>query len=85
MGRSQLPLGADGIQQIKKLAPLIASLELDAIYTSPLRRAVQSAKVVAQGTKLPICKSEGLNEIAYGEWAGRYFEDLIDDELLALG
>ena len=22
-----------------------------------------------------------MNEIAYGEWAGRYFEDLIDDEL----
>ena len=26
MGRSQVPLGADGIQQIKKLAPLIATL-----------------------------------------------------------
>ena len=42
---------------------------------------MQTAKVVAAGTKLTICKSEGLNEIAYGEWAGRYFEDLIDDEL----
>ncbi len=81
MGRSQVPLGADGIEQIKKLAPLIATLELDAIYTSPLRRAVQTAKLIAAGTKLPICKSEGLNEIAYREWTGRYFEDLIDDEL----
>lgn len=81
MGRTQVPLGADGVQQIQKIAPLVATLELDAIYTSPLRRAVQTAKVVAAETKLPICKSEGLNEIAYGEWAGRYFEDLIDDEL----
>ena len=81
MGRTQVPLGADGVQQIQKIAPLLATLELDGIYTSPLRRAVQTAKVVAAETKLPICKSEGLNEIAYGEWAGRYFEDLIDDEL----
>ena len=81
MGRTQVPLGADGIQQIQKIAPLVATLELDGIYTSPLRRAVQTAKVVAAETKLPIRKNEGLNEIAYGEWAGRYFEDLIDDEL----
>lgn len=81
MGRTQVPLGTDGVQQIQKIAPLVATLEPDAIYTSPLRRAVQTAKVVAAETKLPICKSEGLNEIAYGEWAGRYFEDLIDDEL----
>jgi broad specificity phosphatase PhoE len=81
MGRTQVPLGADGIQQIEKIAPLVATLELDGIYTSPLRRAVQTARLVAVGTNLPIRKSEGLNEIAYGEWAGRYFEDMIDDEL----
>jgi broad specificity phosphatase PhoE len=81
MGRTQVPLGADGVQQIQKIAPLVAALELDAIYTSPLRRAVQTAKVVAAGTKLPVCKSEGLNEIAFGDWAGRYFDELIDNEL----
>jgi broad specificity phosphatase PhoE len=81
MGRSQVPLGADGIQQIEKVAPLVAALELDGIYTSPLRRALQTAKLVAQGTNLPITKSEGLNEIAFGDWTGRHFDDLIDDEL----
>ena len=81
MGRTHVPLGADGVQQIQKIAPLVATLALDGIYTSPLRRAVQTAKLVAAETKLPICKSEGLNEIAYGGWSGRYFEDLIDDEL----
>ena len=80
MGRSQVPLGADGIQQIEKIAPLIATLELDAIYTSPLRRAVQTAKLVAAGTKLSICKCEGLNEIAFGEWTGQHFDE-IDNEL----
>src|SRR5687768_7079587 len=81
MGRTKVPLGADGIQQIQKIAPLVATLELDGIYTSPLRRAVQTAKVVAAGTNLPICESEGLNEIAFGDWTGRHFDDLIDDEL----
>jgi broad specificity phosphatase PhoE len=81
MGRTQVPLDADGIQQIQKIAPLVASLELDGIYTSPLRRAVQTAKFAAEGTNLPICKSEGLNEIAFGDWTGRHFDDLIDQEL----
>ena len=81
MGRTQVPLGADGIQQIQKIAPLIATLDLDGIYTSPLRRAVQTAKLVAAGTKLPISKSEGLNEIAFGEWTGQHFDELIDNEL----
>jgi broad specificity phosphatase PhoE len=81
MGRTQVPLDADGIKQIQKIAPLVATLELDGIYTSPLRRAVQTARVVAEGTNLPICKSEGLNEIAFGEWAGRHFDDLIDEAL----
>ena len=81
MGRTQVPLGADGVQQIQKIAPLVATLEPDAIYTSPLRRAVQTAKLVAAGTNLPICKCEGLNEIAFGDWTGRHFDDLIDNEL----
>ncbi|HEX6176345.1 MAG TPA: histidine phosphatase family protein [Candidatus Binatia bacterium] len=81
MGRTQVPLGADGIQQIQKIAPLIATLDLNGIYTSPLRRAVQTTKLVATGTKLPICKSEGLNEIAFGEWTGQHFDELIDNEL----
>ena len=37
MGRSQVPLGVYGIQQIKKIAPLVATLELDGTYTSLLR------------------------------------------------
>ena len=81
MGRTQVPLGADGIQQIQKIAPLIATLDLNGIYTSPLRRAVQTTKLVATATKLPICKSEGLNEIAFGEWTGQHFDELIDNEL----
>jgi broad specificity phosphatase PhoE len=81
MGRTQVPLDADGIKQIQKIAPLVAPLELDGIYTSPLRRAVQTARVVAEGTNLPIRKSEGLNEIAFGDWAGRYFDDLVHDAL----
>jgi broad specificity phosphatase PhoE len=57
-GTAQVPLDADGIKQIQKIAPLIAPLELDGIYTSPLRRAVQNARVVADGTNLPIRKAK---------------------------
>ena len=81
MGRTQVPLDANGIQQIQKIAPLVATLELDGIYTSPLRRAVQTARLAAEETNLPIRKSEGLNEIAFGDWTGRHFDDLIDEAL----
>jgi broad specificity phosphatase PhoE len=42
-----------------------------AIYTSPLRRAAETAEAIAAGLGLPLIPEPGLCEMRLGEWEGR--------------
>lgn len=49
-GRSvDLPLNPTGIKQAQALRDQIKTIKFDAIYTSPLKRAVETATIVAAG------------------------------------
>ena len=48
MGRSQESLSTEGRWQARELARRLQEQELDAIYCSPLRRARETADIVAQ-------------------------------------
>ena len=48
----------------------------DAIYTSPLARAQQTADRLVRLTGVPAVVEEGLAEIAYGEWEGLGVEEV---------
>lgn len=50
MGRLEIPLNRKGILQARRVARILPQLELDAIYTSPLKRAVQTARIAAKGS-----------------------------------
>jgi len=69
-----------GILQGKRLARLIPNLKIHAIYTSPLRRALETARILAQGSGIPIKIDRDLTEVAFGRWEGCVFEDLIKDD-----
>ncbi len=78
-GRLDIPLNATGHQQAKKLATRFADLYLDAIYSSDLIRARETAATVAKMKKLEIKLSELLRERNFGEAEGR---SLVEDEEL---
>ena len=40
------------------------------IYTSPLKRAVQTAELVAGGRQIPAVIEDRIREISFGEWEG---------------
>jgi probable phosphoglycerate mutase len=52
----------------------------DAVYSSPLERALETADALASRMKLEVTSSAALNEIDYGEWSGKTFEQLHCDE-----
>ena len=81
MGRLDIPLNRQGIEQAQRIAKLIPAFDIDAIYTSPLKRAVQTARLLAKGNPLSILLDAGLTELAFGRWAGCYFDDLVHDPL----
>ena len=70
-GHSDRPLTELGRQQAEALADKLAAVaELSAIYTSPLRRALDTAAVVAARTGLEPVPLRDLREVDVGAWAG---------------
>ena len=70
-GHSDRPLTALGRRQAKALADDVAGLAaLAAVYTSPLRRALDTAAVVGARTGLEPVRVDDLREVDVGAWAG---------------
>ena len=59
-------LNETGFQQAEKLSLVMKFLELDAVYTSPLLRARQTAEAVANDRELPLIKDDRLLEVNLG-------------------
>lgn len=64
-----------GKRESDSLAASLA-VQVDAIYSSPLERARETAEPLAARTGLPIQIAEELLEIDFGEWSGRSVEEL---------
>ncbi len=67
-GHSNFPLSELGIRQAKVAADALADTKIDAIYSSDLDRALQTAIPHAEKRGLEIIKSEQLREIYLGDW-----------------
>lgn len=60
-----------GKKQAKAAASVLASLKPKIIYTSPLKRAIETAIIIRKQTGLPILESIKLLEINHGSWEGK--------------
>ena len=70
-----------GRSQAAATAARLATLPLDAIYTSPLDRTVETAQAIAGPRGMPLRLVEGLGEVKYGEWQGAELKELYKHEL----
>jgi probable phosphomutase (TIGR03848 family) len=71
-----ITLNPVGRRQAEALASRLAELPIAAVYSSPLERAVETARPIAERKELPVQQLEGLNEIDFGEWTGRTLAEL---------
>ena len=69
-------LNETGRAQARQLAEQLRSMPFDAVYSSDLRRASETAEIVAAGKNLPVVLDERLREIHVGSWQGRTHEEL---------
>jgi len=84
-GSTDSPLNARGQTQARALARRIAreQLPISLIYSSPLRRARQTAEFIAEALDaFPIVLDSGLAEYHLGEWEGLTYEQLKDEKHL---
>lgn len=76
-GLSDEPLSADGARQVKAAARrLAAGARIDAIVSSPLRRAADTAGIVAGELALTPATDDDLRETDFGEWEGFTFTEI---------
>lgn len=69
-GHADPPLNERGRAQARELAGKLRDERVDAVFTSPLRRARETAEIVAETLGLPVIEDEGLREVDVGEWQG---------------
>ena len=65
-----------GILQIEKLAETLSAVHFDAIVSSDLKRAYDSAQILARYFDLPVKTTQLLRERDWGDFTGRYIPDL---------
>ena len=75
-GWNDSALSDKGRQQAERTAERLAAMQVTALYSSPLGRAMSTAEVIAQATGLEIVPLEDLREMSYGGWEGRSFLDV---------
>lgn len=70
-------LNDDGKQQAEALGQRLAAAKLLAVYSSPLERAVETAKAIVQHhSSLDILTEQDIGEVRYGQWTGRALRQL---------
>lgn len=75
-GSSDPPLTAVGEEMAQAFARAYASVAWEAIYTSPMLRARQTADPLSRLSGVPTTLEDGLKEISYGEWEGLRQEEV---------
>ena len=70
-------LNEEGERQASAVgSALRKEVELAAVYTSPLERAVETAERIARPQNLTVARRDGLNELDFGSWRGLSFGEL---------
>jgi 2,3-bisphosphoglycerate-dependent phosphoglycerate mutase len=69
-GHADPALNATGRAQAAELAAELEAVELAAVYSSPLQRALETAKVVAAEHRLEPVAVDALREVDVGSWEG---------------
>ncbi|MEN6405418.1 MAG: histidine phosphatase family protein [Thermoguttaceae bacterium] len=75
-GQSDAPLSELGHRQAEAVAAALADAPVDAIFASPLRRALETARYLAVRLSLPIRTDPRLMELNAGVFEGRLCAEL---------
>ena len=67
-GRSDVDLDEVGTRQAELLGKYLSNHGLEAIYSSPLKRALDTAHIIARYQKIDVQIAENLVDFDYGEW-----------------
>jgi probable phosphoglycerate mutase len=68
-----------GREQVARLCDALDGCEIDRVFSSPLERARETAAPLAGRLNVGLQIAESLDELDYGGWTGKSFEELASD------
>jgi len=75
-GSTGAELSEHGQWQVARLGERLSQQNIAAIYSSPLSRALETARIIAGRCRLEPLTRDGLREIGHGHWEGKKREDV---------
>ena len=69
-GRTDIELNEYGRELAYKTAEGLKEVDFDMIFTSPLKRARETAEIIRRGRNVPVIIEERIQEISFGEYEG---------------
>ena len=76
LGQLDRDLTPLGYKQAELTAEFLSKTKIDAVYSSSLLRAKNTAKALADIKGLEVIESDNLREINAGDWQGRTYENI---------
>jgi alpha-ribazole phosphatase len=70
-GKTDSPLNVEGILQAKELGISLSEIHFDEIYTSPMKRCIDTARFITEMRKPHV--HDELSELDFGRWEGLNF------------
>ncbi|MCX8130658.1 MAG: histidine phosphatase family protein [Clostridia bacterium] len=75
-GWTDSPITEKGHIQAQKVAERLKDIPIDIIYSSSLKRTLQTCEYIAKAKNLPIIRTDQMKEINGGDWEGRRWDEL---------
>ncbi|MDO4953281.1 MAG: histidine phosphatase family protein, partial [Synergistaceae bacterium] len=75
-GRVDFPLNETGRLQAKAVAKALCCERLEYVYSSPLKRALETAELIAAPHEISVISREGFNNMRLGVWENRKKDEL---------
>lgn len=74
--RSDTRLSQAGLKEADRLAAALGGEGVDAIYSSPLKRAAETAQIIGDACRVPVRLADELREIDVGDLDGMFEREL---------
>ncbi len=75
-GRADVPLNETGLKEAELAAAYFRDRKVDAVYSSPISRAVQTAEKIADALGLKVLPHPGITDMSFGDWEGRPIKEV---------
>jgi alpha-ribazole phosphatase len=78
-GHTDIELSETGREQARSLAKRLKTEKVKAVYSSDLKRAFETASILASPHNLPVKATKELREINFGDWEGLTYQEIMEE------